>query len=78
MTKTSHVDSIERDVVADRLEAIADQLRSNQTEIDVGNKTVRLSPATEINYEIDVHEGSSFLRGKRESIQIELEWKPDR
>jgi len=77
MTKTSHADSATRDAVADRLETLAEQLRSGETEIQVGNKTVRLSPAEEINYEIDVHEGSSFLRGRRESVELELGWKPE-
>jgi len=78
MTKTSHADSATKDAVADRLETLAEQLRSDAAEIQIGNKTVRLSPAEELNYEIDVREGSSFLRGRRESIELELEWKPEK
>jgi amphi-Trp domain-containing protein len=78
ITKTSHTDSATRGAVADRLETLAKQLRSDEAEIQVGNKTVRLSPAEEINYEIDVREGSSFLRGRRESIELELGWKPEK
>lgn len=78
MTKTSHAESVTKDTVADRLETLAEQFRSDEADIQVGNKTVRLSPAAEINYEIDVREGSSFLRGRRESVELELGWKPEK
>lgn len=76
MTRTTHEDRIQREEVATRLEELAEQLRTDDAEVTVGNKTVRLSPAEQIGYGIDVREASSFLRGKRESVEIELEWKP--
>lgn len=76
MTRTTHEERIEREEVAARLEELADQLRTDDAEVTVGNKTVRLSPAENVGYAIDVRESSSFLRGKRESVEIELEWKP--
>lgn len=78
MTRTTHEDRIDREEAAARLEDLADQLRTDDAEVTVGNKTVRLSPAEEVGYVVDVRESSSFLRGKRESVDIELEWKPSR
>lgn len=45
-------------------------------EVPVGNKRVRLSPPEEIGYEIGVREGSSVLRGDRETVSLTLDWKP--
>ncbi|WP_433631907.1 amphi-Trp domain-containing protein [Halomicrococcus sp. NG-SE-24] len=76
--KTLHEERIARDEAADRLEAIADQLRgSEQADIDVGNKTVTLSPREEIAYEVGVRESSSVLRGSRETVSLKLDWKPE-
>lgn len=76
MTRTTHEDRIDREEAAARLEELAEQLRTDDAAVTVGNKTVRLSPAGEVGYAVDVHEASSFLRGKRESVEIELEWRP--
>lgn len=76
MTETNHAERISKEEAADRLEGLAEQLRRENAQIEVGNKIVRLSPASELSYEIDVREESSFLRGKRESVEVELEWKP--
>ena len=76
MTKTNHAERISKEEAADHLEELAEQLRRENAQIEVGNKIVRLSPASELSYEIDVREESSFLRGKRESLEVELEWKP--
>jgi len=75
--KTLHEEKISREEVAERLESIADQLRGDgDADIDVGNKTVTLSPTENIAYEIGTRESSSVLRGDRETVTIKLDWKP--
>ncbi|WP_435156927.1 amphi-Trp domain-containing protein [Haladaptatus sp. DFWS20] len=76
--KTLHEEKISREEVADRLQAIAHELRENgDADIDVGNKTVTLSPPDAVAYEISTRESSSVLRGNRESVTIKLDWKPE-
>ncbi|MFC4550973.1 MULTISPECIES: amphi-Trp domain-containing protein [Halorussus] len=77
MSKTSHQERLSREEAADRLQTLAQEIRSGEAAVQVGNKTVRLSPSEQVSYEIDVAEQSSFLRGSRESVEIELEWKPE-
>ena len=76
--KTLHEEQLSRDEVADRLQAIAHELREDgDADVDVGNKTVTLSPSNDIGYEIGIRESSSILRGSRESVTIKLDWKPE-
>ncbi len=49
---------------------------SEEVHVDVGNKTVSLNPPEEVDCSVDVVERSSMLRGSRETIKIELSWKP--
>ena len=74
---TSGSQRVSREEAAEMLEAIASELRRDDEEItvDVGNKSVSLSPRKKIDYEIEVRERSSMLRSKRESIGIDLKWK---
>ncbi|WP_458208043.1 amphi-Trp domain-containing protein [Haladaptatus sp. NG-SE-30] len=75
--KVLHEEKISREEVADRLQAIADELRGDgDANVDVGNKTVTLSPPNAVGYEIGTRESSSILRGSRESVTIKLDWKP--
>lgn len=75
--KTLHEAQVTRDEAADLLEDIAAQLRGKgSADIDVGNKTVTLSPRKKIGYEIGIRESSSVLRGDRETVSIKLDWKP--
>ncbi len=75
--KTLHEEKIPREEAAERLEAIADQLRGDaDANVDVGNKTVTLSPREQIAYEIGIRESSSMLRGNRQTVTIKLDWKP--
>lgn len=77
---TSGSQTVAREEAAEKLEAIASQLRSEAKEIDidVGNKSVSLSPRKTLDYEIEVRERSPMLRGKRESISIDLKWKAEK
>lgn len=75
--RTSHTDTLTADQVADRLRKLADAFESGETRVDVGNKSVHLSPPESVNYQIDVIERSSLLRGNNETVEIELDWKPE-
>lgn len=71
-------DRIDRTIAADKLNDIASELRSEGTaHIDVANKSVELHPPEEVNYSIDVVEQKRRFRGDRESVEIELSWKPE-
>ncbi len=75
--KTLHEEKLSRDEVADRLQAIAHELRGDgDADIDVGNKTVTLSPSSGIGYEIGIRESSSVLRKRIENEKTQLETEP--
>lgn len=74
--RTSYTDTKTRDQLAGQLRDIADAFESGDTTVEVGNKSVHLSPPDSINYQIDVVERSSLIRGDHESVEIELGWKP--
>jgi amphi-Trp domain-containing protein len=67
---------VTRDEAADKLEAVAADLRGDGT-FDVNNRTVHLAPPDEIGMEIGVREMSSLLRGSREAFTVKLDWKPE-
>ncbi|HMB51528.1 amphi-Trp domain-containing protein [Natronoarchaeum rubrum] len=75
--RTSYTDTKTRDDIADRLRELADAFESSDTTVHAGNKSVHLSPPDSINYQIDIVERSSLLRGDHESVEIELGWKPE-
>ncbi|SNZ04758.1 amphi-Trp domain-containing protein [Natronoarchaeum philippinense] len=75
--RTSYTDTMTRDQIADQLRELAETFESSDPAVQVGNKSVYLSPPDSINYQIDVVERSSLLRGDHETIQIELGWKPE-
>lgn len=74
--QTSHAERLTRQAAADRLEAIASDLRTGDFAVQTGNKTVELHPPGEIGLEVVVRESSSMLRGARESVAIRMDWKP--
>ncbi|KYH25862.1 hypothetical protein HAPAU_25400 [Halalkalicoccus paucihalophilus] len=89
--KTLHEARMSRADVATQLRRLADELDpadedgdtddvegevDGGIEVPVGNKRVRLDPPEEIGYEIGVREGSSILRGDRETVTLTLDWKP--
>lgn len=76
--KTTAEEELSNNEVADRLRDLADALDEPGTgSIQVGNKTVTLDPASTVSYEIDVRERSTLLGGDRESISLEIDWKPE-
>jgi amphi-Trp domain-containing protein len=76
---TSASQSLSREEVAGELEALANELRRGDEEIDVtaGNKSVSLIPAEPLEYDIEMTEREPMLGDKRESISIDLNWKTD-
>ena len=75
--QTTNAERIDRDTVADRLNDIAGELRSGETmTVRVGNKDVELTPPEIVDYRIDVIEKQSRFRGNRETVRIEIDWKP--
>ena len=77
MAKNLAENEVSLDEAADRLEALAAELRDEDTfDIDVENRTVHLSPPSTIAMEIGIRETSSLLRGDRETVTIEMDWRP--
>lgn len=75
--KTISEEELSREEAAARLESLASELREGKANVEVGNKTVSLSPAPTLAYEISARESSSILRGNRESVNVKIGWKPE-
>ncbi|WP_246984144.1 amphi-Trp domain-containing protein [Halorientalis marina] len=76
--QTTTVDSIAREDAADRLTEIASALRTDdRISVSVGNKDITLAPTDSVNFRLDVIEKRTRFRGDRETIRIELDWKPE-
>ena len=45
--------------------------------VKVGNKDISLHPPKTVNYRIDVVEKQRRFRGSRETVKLELDWKPE-
>lgn len=76
--RTTADEKLPRSELAAYLTALAEEFDSGEEEvhIDVGNKSISLYPSEELDFSIDVIERSSLLRGSRETVEIELSWKP--
>jgi amphi-Trp domain-containing protein len=75
--RTTNAETLERALAADKLSDIATALREGeQMRVRVGNKNIELDPPEEVNYQIEVIEKKKRFRGNRETIKIELDWKP--
>ena len=75
--QTADAKKIDRDAVADQLNDLAGELRSGERmTVRVGNKDVALSPPETVEYRIEVIEKQSRFRGDRETVKIEIDWKP--
>ena len=76
---TTASDTLSNEEAAAKLEAIANELRGGDGSIDVevGNKSVSLTPSETVEYDIEVAEREPMLGNKHESITIDLEWTTD-
>ncbi|MFC4544068.1 amphi-Trp domain-containing protein [Halosolutus amylolyticus] len=76
--RTTADETMTRSELAAYLASLGDEFEGGGDEINVtvGNKTVDLNPPESVSVSVDVVERSSMLRGNRETITIELNWKP--
>ncbi|PSQ61272.1 MAG: amphi-Trp domain-containing protein [Halobacteriales archaeon SW_8_66_22] len=75
--QTSTTEQLDRERAADRLNDLASALRNGEEmTVPVGNKDIALTPPDSVNYSIDVVEKQRRFRGSRETVRIELDWKP--
>jgi len=76
--RTTSTEVIDREAAAERLEEIAAALRNSEDcTVHVGNKDITLSPPETVNYSIGVTEKQRRFRGSRETVRVELDWKPE-
>lgn len=76
--QTSYEDELPRNEAATRLQALARQLEGEgPAKVEVGNKTVTLAPASTVEYEVQIRERSPMLGGRREEIELTIEWAVD-
>jgi amphi-Trp domain-containing protein len=75
--ETTTTTQLDREEAADKLNLTASELRNGDTmEVPVGNKTITLDPPPAVSDCVDVVETRRRFRGSRETIRIELDWKP--
>ncbi|TMT85383.1 amphi-Trp domain-containing protein [Haloterrigena sp. H1] len=76
--RTTTDETLPRDEFAAYLRELATEFErgDEQITVPVGNKNVALTPPETINVSVEVVERSSMLRGERETVDIELSWKP--
>ncbi|SFB68269.1 amphi-Trp domain-containing protein [Halobiforma haloterrestris] len=82
--RTSADETLTRDELAAFFEHLGDEFAENgelddqSVQVQVGNKTVQLNPPETVDLSVDVVERSPMLRGTRETIEIEVTWRPSR
>lgn len=77
---TDHEEDVSRDEAADLLQDLAREIRgqgAGPIDVQVGNKTLSLTPSSTLEYGIEVEERSPMLGGEREEITVTLEWEVD-
>ncbi|WP_226482575.1 amphi-Trp domain-containing protein [Natrinema amylolyticum] len=76
--RTTADETLPREELAEYLQELATEFEgeSEEVSIRVGNKNVSLNPPHNIDVSVETVERSSMLRGNRETVEIELSWKP--
>lgn len=77
---TDHEEDVSRDEAADLLQDLAREIRGQgrgPVDVQVGNKTLTLTPSSTLEYGIEVEERSPMLGGEREEITVTLGWEVD-
>lgn len=78
MAKELEESTVTREEAAERLEAIADQVRGEGSmDVNVNNRTIHLSPSSNVGMAVGVRETSTLFRGNREGVTVKLDWKPE-
>ncbi|RKD97872.1 amphi-Trp domain-containing protein [Halopiger aswanensis] len=73
---TNYRNDMTRDEAADLVADLAAELRgTGPAEVQVGNKLLTLTPASTVEYDIEVEERSPMLRGDREEITVSIGWE---
>ena len=76
--KTTYEEKLPRTEAAVQLQELARELDGDEpANIQVGNKTVTLAPASTVEYGIEIKERSPMLGGHREEIALTIEWKTE-
>ncbi|GAB7018688.1 amphi-Trp domain-containing protein [Halostagnicola sp. A-GB9-2] len=78
--RTTADETMPRQEIGAYLTKLAEEFEqgSEDVAVSVGNKTVTLHPPEDVSVSIDVVEQSSMIRGQRETVDIQLSWKPER
>jgi amphi-Trp domain-containing protein len=76
--RTTADETLPREELAAYLQELATEFEgeSEVVIVPVGNKNVSLNPPHNVDVSVEVVERSSMLRGNRETVEIELSWKP--
>ncbi|AFO55928.1 MULTISPECIES: amphi-Trp domain-containing protein [Natrinema] len=76
--RTTADETLPREELAAYLQELATEFGSESEEVSirVGNKNVSLNPPHNVDVSVETVERSSMLRGNRETVEIELSWKP--
>ena len=76
--RTSAEETMTREELATYLAELAGEFERGEEKISVGvgNKSVTVHPPENVDVSVEVVERSSMIRGQRETIDIELRWKP--
>ncbi|WP_049922570.1 amphi-Trp domain-containing protein [Halopiger djelfimassiliensis] len=76
--RTTADETLSREELASYFEELAAEFGAADEGINVrvGNKSVTLHPPESVETSVDVVERSTMLRGNRETVTIELSWKP--
>ena len=71
--------SMNREELGNYLKRLGDEIDGEgEITVPVDNRTVRLHPSEAITCDVEVVERSSLIRGSRETVSLELSWKPGR
>jgi len=79
--KTQFSDEMSREEVASALREVADEFAKGSGEdarLGLGNKQVTVQPGDSISYDITVTERSSMLRKDRQTLDLNLQWNPNK
>lgn len=75
---TSDEQDVSRDEAADLLQELAREIRGDgRADVDVGNKTIELHPASAMTYDIEIEERSPMIGGQRETVTLGWETEDD-
>ncbi|QLG50224.1 amphi-Trp domain-containing protein [Natrinema halophilum] len=76
--RTTADETLPREELAAYLQDLATEFEHGDetVSVPVGNKNVSLNPPQNVDISVEVVERSSMLRGNRETVDIELSWKP--